>query len=74
MFDVIGLRKEKAKKEPYLVWISGEDYGTAGAHVITIADNCNWAKTTTISIDGLQPLSDNPQAQMDIMDVRFQRR
>jgi hypothetical protein len=72
-FNIMDYIKEKIKKEPRLVWISGEDHIINGAHILTIGNNSNWAETASISTDGLQPLSNNPQAQMAIMDVRFQQ-
>jgi hypothetical protein len=65
--DISEYMKGKIKQEPRLVLLSNEN------HIMTIADNSNWGKTTTISTDGLQSLSDNFQAQTDIMDVRFQQ-
>jgi hypothetical protein len=73
MFDISDYIQEKIKKEKRLVWISNEDRTVSGAHVYVLADNSDWAKTATLSTDGLQSLSNNPQAQMDIIDERFQQ-
>ena len=72
-FNMNDYIKEKLEKEPHLVWLSTQDHVAGDAHTYVLADNSNWANTASLSTDGLQPLSNNPQAQMDILDVRFQQ-
>lgn len=72
-FDVTDYIKAKLKKEPRLVWISRDDHIINGAYIFTIADNSNWTSMASLSTDGLQALSDNPQAQMAVIDQRFQQ-
>jgi hypothetical protein len=72
-FNMSDYIKDKVKEEPRLVWLSTQDHVAGDAHIYILADNSNWANTASLSTDGLQPLSNNPQAQMDILDVRFQQ-